>query len=101
MKRSAFGLLAILFFSLFSVSTVHAVEAGLTPDAAGIDTNHLEGWITGVNYQKNYFRLLNGRGFQRHVTTKPGTIGDYRLGDKVRVEIDPGYKRANTIEKIY
>ena len=101
MRRSMLVVLVLGSFSFLGAGRGLAVEMG---PAAGmsepVDKDNLEGWIIGVNYQKSVFRLLDPRGFQRLVTTKPGTIGDYRLGDKVRVEIDPEYDRARSIEKI-
>ena len=102
MKRPAFlaGFLAICLW--LGTGVVSAADpAGTATGAAAIDKNHLEGWIIGVDYRGSNFRLLDARGFQKRVVTKPGTIGDYRIGDKVRVEIDPGYKRASSIEKLY
>ena len=100
-KKIVFVLLAAGAFSFLGAGRSFAVEMG---PAAGVtepvDKDNLEGWIIGVNYQKSMFRLLDPRGFQRVVTTKSGTIGDYHLGDKVRVEIDPDYERARSIEKI-
>lgn len=96
--------LLFLLVALLSFGTLpaQAVEMG---QAAGVkemvDKDILEGWIIGVDYRHSRFRLLDPRGFQRHVTTKPGTIGDYRLGDRVKVEIDPDHDRARWIEKLY
>ncbi len=78
----------------------HSFEyaAGLSPTEV-VDKNQLEGWIVKVDYNKNSFRLLDPRGFQRTVRTKLGIIGGYRLGDHVKVTIDPDYNRAGVIEK--
>ncbi len=100
--KKAWLAISILGFSVFfSPGFASAVDMG---SAAGVkepvDKHVMEGWITRVDYRSSQFRLLDPRGFQRQVTTKPGTIGDYRLGDHVRVEIDPDYKRARLIEKI-
>jgi hypothetical protein len=94
----------LFFLGLFTMTTAvsQAIEMG---PAAGVpeavDKDQLEGWITSVDYRSSDFRLLDPRGFQRRVTAKPGTIGDYRLGDRVRVIIDPDYDRAESIEKLY
>lgn len=101
MKRPIFGMfLFFLSLVLFAPSVLAGELAAAAPRTEIVDKNHLEGWIIGVDYTKSHFRLLDPRGFQRRVVTKPGIIGDYRLGDKVRVEIDPGYKRASLIEKL-
>ena len=93
MKRAAFALFVLGLFPFLAAPLVSA--------AGSVDKNNLEGWIIEVDYQKNAFRLLDPRGFQRRVITKPGMIGDYRIGDKVRVVIDPDYGRAGSIEKLY
>ena len=102
MKKILFLLSLPLFLLSFGEAPVLATEMGA---AAGVkeavDKDQLEGWIIGFDYRLNRFRLLDPRGFQRQVTTKPGTIGDYHLGDRVRVKIDPDYKRAHSIEKLY
>lgn len=101
MKRTVLALFALSLFAPFA-GAASAVEMG---SAAGVpervDKDVLEGWIIAVDYHGSKFRLLDPRGFQRQVVTRPGTIGDYRLGDRVRVEIDPDYDRAHTIEKLY
>ena len=101
MKKVAFVLLAL--FAFWGVRTASAAEmvGAVAGSMESVDKNKLEGWIIGVDYRNNNFRLLDPRGFQRRVVTKPGTIGDYHLGDRVRVEIDPDYKRARSIEKLY
>ena len=101
MKRSILGIFLLVLLSTFPIPTASAAEIGASGvQTEVIDKNHLEGWIIGVDYRQSQFRLLDPRGFQRRVVTKPGIIGDYRIGDKVRVEIDPGYKRASLIEKL-
>lgn len=99
--KKTLSAVSLSLFSLFLAASASAVEMGA---AAGVsepvDKHLMEGWITQVDYRRGQFRLLDPRGFQRQVTTKPGTIGDYRLGDHVRVEIDPDYKRARLIEKL-
>ena len=103
MKKSFVFLL--VFLGLGWVGTAahaahHSFEyaAGLSPTET-VDKTQLEGWITRVDYNKNSFRLFDPRGFERTVRTKPGTIGDYHLGDHVKVTIDPEYQRASLIEK--
>ena len=97
----------ILWIMILAAWMPGAVPAGAAEPAAmpgaveAIDKNRLEGWIVRIEYTKGYFRLLDPRGFERRVVTKPGEIGDYRIGDKVRVEIDPDRKFAQRIEKIY
>jgi hypothetical protein len=96
--------LALLVFSLLApfAGVASAVEMGPAAGVAGLVDKHImEGWIISVDYRRSQFRVLDPRGFQRVVTTKPGIIGDYRIGDRVRVEIDPDYKRARLIEKLY
>ena len=101
MKRPILGMSLIFLSLIMFVPSVLAGELAVAaPQTEIIDKNQLEGWIIGVDYTKSHFRLLDPRGFQRRVVTKLGIIGDYRLGDKVRVEIDPGYKRAVVIEKL-
>ena len=101
MKRSAWGLFFFVFVQFLAVSAAPAAEMGPAAGVADlVDKDNLEGWIIGVDYRSNHFQLLDPRGFQRRVVTKPGMIGDYRIGDRVRVVIDPDYKRARTIEKI-
>ena len=92
-------LLALMafFFSTAAFATDMGPAAGVT---GLVDKDILEGWIIGIDYRSNHFQLLDPRGFQKRVTTKPGIIGDYRIGDKVHVEIDPDYQRARTIEKV-
>jgi len=102
MKKFIPGMFWLVVASLIFVPMVLAADlAASTGQTEVIDKNRLEGWIVRIDYNKNHFRLLDPRGFERRVVTKPGTIGDYRIGDKVRVEIDPGYKRASLIEKLY
>jgi hypothetical protein len=98
-----FALLVLGLLCFLAAGTVSAAEMGVGPRGGSelVDKNNLEGWIIGVDYRGGYFRLLDPRGFQRRVVTKPGTIADYRLGDRVRVQIDPDYKRARWVEKLY
>lgn len=65
-----------------------------------LDKTHLEGWILKVDYNNSRFYLMDSRGFQIPIKTKPGIIGDCRLGDHVKVAINPDYQRADVIEKI-
>ena len=73
--------------------------AGLSP-AETVDKTKMEGWVTKVDYRLNRFRILDPRGFERAVTVKPGTIGDYRRGDHVRVSLDTVRPWASMVEKI-
>lgn len=102
MKKTAFGSLLLLVFSLLAANAALAAEPVMASEASGaIDKNRLEGWIVGIDYRNSHFQLLDPRGFQKRVVTKLGMIGDYRIGDRVRVEIDPDYDRARMIEKLY
>ena len=101
MKKAGWALFVFIFAQFLAVSAAPAAEMGPAAGVTGlVDKDNLEGWIIGIDYRSNHFRVLDPRGFQRSVTTKPGMIGDYRIGDKVRVEIDPDYKRARMVEKI-
>jgi hypothetical protein len=71
-----------------------------TPTIESANPNVFEGWIVKIEYNKNLFRLLDPRGFEKKINTKPGIIGDYRMGDHIRVEVDPVIKTAYTIEKL-
>jgi hypothetical protein len=73
--------------------------AGLSPTEK-VDKTQLEGWIVKVDYRQSTFRMLDPRGFERTVTVKPGIIGDYRIGDRVKVSLTPGRPWANVIEKL-
>mgnify|MGYP001612807170 FL=1 len=101
MKKMILGILSLAVFWLNFLPAAMASETFVSaPQTETVDKNRLEGWIVRIDYGRSNFRMLDPRGFERRVTTKPGTIGDYRIGDKVRVEIDPGYKRARSIEKL-
>ena len=101
MKKAGWMLFAFVLMQSLAVPAAFATDMGPAAGVSGlVDKDNLEGWIIGIDYRANLFHLLDPRGFQKRVTTKPGIIGDYRIGDKVRVEIDPDYKRARTIEKI-
>lgn len=103
MKRtfSLILLCAGLGLGMPAEAAYHSFEgaAGL-PATEAVDKSQLEGWIVKVDYRDNSFRLLDPRGFERTVTTKPGIIGHYRLGDHVKVSIDPDYRISPTIEKM-
>lgn len=100
MKKSFIGF-AVLLCLATAAQAAPAVDAVAGTAQAGWDKNRLEGWIIQIDYRGGHFKMLDPRGFQKRVVTKPGIIGDYRVGDRVRVEIDPGYKRASLIEKLY
>ncbi len=101
MKKTFLSLLLLAGLAVPAQAAYHSFEyaAGLPPTEA-VDKSQLEGWIVKVDYRNNEFRLLDPRGFERTVTTKPGSIGDYRLGDHVKVTIDPDYRVAPLIEKV-
>ena len=103
MKKILFVLLlcAGLGSGVSAYAAYHSFEgaAGL-PATEAVDKSQLEGWIVKVDYHHNAFRILDPRGFERTVTTKSGAIGGYRMGDHVKVSIDPDYRVAPTIEKI-
>ena len=95
-----------VFFSLLWLTNAagaayHSFEyaAGLPPTQA-VDKTQLEGWIVGVDYHRGSFRVLDPRGFERSVTVKPGTIGDYRRGDHVKVSLDRDREWMSTVEKL-
>jgi len=101
MKKAGWMLVSFILMQSLVVPAALATDMGPAAGVTGlVDKDNLEGWIINIDYRANLFRLLDPRGFQKRVATKPGVIGDYRIGDKVRVEIDPDYKRARTIEKI-
>ncbi len=103
MKKIILGVFVAAGLTVASNPTVFAADlAPATPvNMESIDQNKLEGWIIDIEYSKSLFRLMDPRGFQKRVVTKPGEIGHWRIGDKVRVQIDPDYKRASNIEKLY
>jgi hypothetical protein len=102
MKNTFFLPVLLVLVSVFAAAEAPAVEMGM---AAGmtelVDKDNLEGWIVRIDYRGNQFRVLDPRGFERRVTPKSGIIGDYKIGDKVRIVMDPEYKRAASIEKLY
>ena len=101
MKKSVWIVVAFILVQSWVVPAALATDMGPAAGVTGlVDKDILEGWILSVDYRANYFRLLDPRGFQKRITTKPGIIGEYKLGDKVRVEIDPDYQRARSIEKL-
>ena len=104
MKKTVFSFMALLLISLpgaAALAAYHSFEyaAGMPPTQA-VDKTQLEGWIVKVEYKQNCFRLLDPRGFERTVSTKPGTIGDYHRGDHVKVSIDRDRVWMSTIEKV-
>ena len=103
MKKSSIILSVLLSLgaALPASAAYHSFEgaAGLAPTEV-VDKSQLEGWIVKVDYRDNEFRLLDPRGFERTVTAKAGTIGDYRRGDHVKVSIDPDYRVPPVIEKL-
>ena len=102
MKRAGWVLFVFILVPWVAAGAASAVEMGPAAGVAGpVYKDNLEGWIIGIDYRGSHFQMLDPRGFQRRVVTKPGMIGDYRIGDRVRVEIDSDYKRARTIEKLY
>ena len=74
MKKTFFFLLVLagLGLSASAQAAYHSFEyaAGLPPTEV-VDKTQLEGWIVKVDYRDNSFRLLDPRGFERTVTTKP------------------------------
>ena len=101
MKKYGWMVVAFIFVQFIAVPAALATDMGSAAGVTGlVDKDVLEGWILSVDYRANHFRLLDPRGFQKRIATKPGIIGEYKLGDRVRVEIDPDYKRARTIEKL-
>lgn len=103
MKKDLLLLLVLILcaFPGTASAAYHSFDyaAGLSPTEV-VDKTQLEGWITKVEYKYSRFRILDPRGFERMVTTKPGTIGDYRLGDHVKVVIDRDRLIASDIQKI-
>ena len=104
MRRSAFFLIAVfctLSAARSAEAAYHSFEyaAGLSPTEV-VDKTKLEGWIVKVDYKQNSFRLLDPRGFERTIQTKPGTIGDYQRGDHVKVSIDREREWLSQIEKL-
>ena len=73
--------------------------AGLKPTET-VDKSQLEGWIVKVDYKQNSFRVLDPRGFERTVFTKPGTIGGFQRGDHVKVSIDREREWMSQIVKL-
>ena len=101
-KTFLFLLLCLgLGYGASAQAAYHSFEyaAGLSPTEV-VDKTQLEGWIVKVDYRGNTFRLLDPRGFERTIHLKRGSIGEYRLGDHVKVSIDPDYRVAPFIEKI-
>ena len=104
MRKMIFSFSAFLFL-FSSASPVQAAyhsfdyAAGLAPTET-VDKSQLEGWIVKVDYKQNNFRLMDPRGFERKVTARFGTIGQYRIGDHVKVTVNPDWRLASQIEKI-
>ena len=104
MRNPVFFLIAVLF-ALLPIRTAHAAArsfehaAGLSPTET-VDKTQLEGWIVKVDYKQNNFRILDPRGFERTVFTKPGTIGDYQRGDHVKVSIDRDREWMSQVVKL-
>ena len=103
MKKSVFYFVVFLSVVLCASPAQAAYRsfeyaAGLPPTQA-VDKTQLEGWIVSVDYNHGRFRLLDPRGFERTVLTKPGTIGDYHRGDHVKVSMDRDREWMSVIEK--
>ena len=103
MKKILFSF-AVLFSAL-RLATADAAyrsfeyAAGL-PSTQAVDKTQLEGWVVSVDYHHGSFRLLDPRGFERSVTVKSGTIGDYRRGDHVKVSLDRDRAWMSTVQKL-
>ena len=104
MKKTIFSFSALLFL-VSPLSSAQAAyhsfdqAAGLSPTEI-VDKTQLQGWIVKIDYKQNNFRLMDPRGFERKVTAKFGTIGQYRIGDHVKVTVNPDWRLASQIEKI-
>ncbi len=100
LKWTAFCVVSLLFIltASFSHADISALSQISTMESS--NPNVFEGWIVKIEYNKNQFRLLDPRGFEKKISTKPGIIGDYRMGDHIRVEVDPVIKTAYAIEKL-
>ena len=104
MKKNVFSFAAFLFAALCGSSAQAAYRsfdyaAGLSPTQS-VDKTQLEGWIVKVDSKQNSFRILDPRGFERTISTKPGTIGDYQRGDHVKVSIDRDREWMSQIVKL-
>lgn len=100
--RAWAGVFAVGVLSVMASSPAYAemVTASPANSIGSAASNTYEGWIVRIEYNKNSFRLLDPRGFEKKIKTKPGMIGDYRIGDHLRVEVDPERKTAYSIEKL-
>lgn len=102
MKRSLFCFGVLLFaVSGAAHAAYHSFEyaAGSAPTEV-VDKTQMEGWIVKVDYKGNNFRMLDPRGFERSVTPKFGTIGDYQRGDRVKVRIDRDREWMSEVVKL-
>ena len=104
MKKTILSLIAFLCVlpqGPAAQAAYHSFEgaAGLAPTEA-VDKTQLEGWIVKVDYKQGSFRILDPRGFERTVFTKPGTIGDFQRGDHVKVSIDRDREWLSQIVKL-
>ncbi len=100
LKLTACCVASLLLILTASVSQADISMPAQTSTIESSNPNVFEGWIVKIEYNRNLFRLLDPRGFEKKITTKPGIIGDYRMGDHIRVEVDPVIKTAYTIEKL-
>ncbi len=100
MKLTVFCVVSLMVILTPYVSQADISSPAQAPTLESSDPNVFEGWIVKIEYNKNRFRLLDPRGFEKKINTKPGIIGDYRMGDHIRVEVDPVIKTAYTIEKL-
>lgn len=100
LKRTAFCVISLFVFLTAAVSQADISAPTQRPTVESSNPNVFEGWIVKIEYNKNLFRLLDPRGFEKKINTKPGIIGDYRMGDHIRVEVDPVIKTAYSIEKL-
>lgn len=100
LKCTAFCVISLFVILTAAVSQADFSASAQTPTMESSNPNVFEGWIVKIEYNKNLFRLLDPRGFEKKINTKPGIIGDYRMGDHIRVEVDPVIKTAYSIEKL-
>ncbi len=100
LKSTLFCVVMLLLMLTAAVSRADLSAPAQTPTIESANPNVFEGWIVKIEYNRNLFRLLDPRGFEKKINTKPGIIGDYRMGDHIRVEVDPVIKTAYTIEKL-
>lgn len=99
-KAGLFGSISLCIVLSSSLSYAGFSSPAQPTTMESNNPNVFEGWIVKIEYNKNMFRLLDPRGFEKKIKTKPGIIGDYRMGDHIRVEVDPEIKTAYSIEKI-